>query len=58
VGVAALREDKTRYEFMRLSSNVMETSKDWPGDDRSGGAERTRSWRNADPDFGGGESRL
>jgi len=24
---------------------VMETSKDWPGDDRSGGAERTRSRR-------------
>jgi hypothetical protein len=23
----------------------METSKDWPGDDRSGGAERTRSGR-------------
>jgi hypothetical protein len=25
--------------------DVMETSKDWPGDDRSGGAERTRSGR-------------
>jgi hypothetical protein len=25
--------------------DVMETSKDWLGDDRSGGARRTRSWR-------------
>jgi len=25
--------------------DVVGTSKDWPGDDRSGGAERTRSWR-------------
>jgi hypothetical protein len=43
-GSRAVWEGKTRYS-RGSRVDVVEASKDWPGDDRSGGAERTRSGR-------------